>query len=76
MHLPDKSFLRLWNKNFLAEIYMNIQTLTFQVLREYSSWAYKNGVLQLFFQTSTRKMFWLCCGSIFFIMLSESKFLK
>ena len=76
MHLPDKSFLRLWNKNFLTEIYMNIQTLTFQVLREYSSWAYKNGVLQLFFQTPTRKMFWLCCGSIFFIMLSESKFLK
>ena len=29
---PDKSFLRLWNKSFLTEIYRNIQTFVFQVL--------------------------------------------
>ena len=23
---PDKSFLRLWNKHFLTEIYRNVQT--------------------------------------------------
>ena len=40
---PDKSFLRHWNKNFLTEIHSNIQTLAFQVLRECSSLAFRNG---------------------------------
>ena len=51
-----ESFLRLWNKNALTEI-RNIQTFSFQVLRECSSWAYKNGAMQMFFLTSTRNVF-------------------
>ena len=54
---PDKSFLRLWNKNFLKEIYRNTQTFAFKVLRECSSWASRNGVVQMFFCTQTRNMF-------------------
>ena len=63
------SFLRLWNKNFVTEIY-----------RKCSFWAFRNGALQMFYLTPTRHMF---AGklvksvrildvlqSIFFIMLS------
>ena len=63
-------------KNFLTEIYRNVQTFAFQVLRECSSWASRNGTVQMFFLTSTRNMFagkfvkwvgfWLCCKSIVF----------
>ena len=35
---PDKGLLHLWNKNFLREIYRNIQTFAFKVLRECNSW--------------------------------------
>ena len=52
--LPDKSLLRPWNKNFLTDIYKNLQTLAFKVLRKYSSWASRNGTVQNVFQTPTR----------------------
>ena len=79
----DKSFLCLWSKNFLTEIYRNIQTFAFHVLRECSFWVPRNRAVQ-FSLTPTKNMFagkflkwiWLCCWSIFFIMLSEVRFLK
>ena len=36
------------------KIYRNIQTFTFQVLRECSSWAFRNSAVQMFFLTPTR----------------------
>ena len=57
--LPDKSFLRLWNKTFFTVIYKKIQTFAFKVFRECSenAWASRNGVVQMFFLTPTRNMF-------------------
>ena len=51
----DKILLCLWNKNILTEIYRNIQTFAFKVLQDYSSWASRNGAVQMFFwhQTET-----------------------
>ena len=54
---PDKILLLLWNKNFLTEIYRNIQTFAFKVLQECSSWASRNGAVQMFFLTPNRNMF-------------------
>ena len=54
---PDKILLLLWNKNFLTEIYRNIQTFAFKVLQECSSWASRNGAVQMFFLTPNRIMF-------------------
>ena len=54
---PDKSFIRHWNKKFLTEIYSNIQTLAFQVLRKCSSLAFRNGAVQMLSLTPTRNMF-------------------
>ena len=48
-HPPDKSLLRLWKKTFLTEIDRNTHTFFPQVLREYSSWASRNGAMQMFF---------------------------
>ena len=59
-----------------TKIYRNILTFTFQVLQKSSSWACTNGAVQMFFLTATRNMFWLCCGSIVFIMLSELRNIK
>ena len=57
-HPPsDKIFLRLWNKNFLTEIYRNIQTFAFKVLQEYSSLASRNDAAQMIFLTPNRNMF-------------------
>ena len=53
---PDKILLLLWNKNFLTEIYRNIQTFAFKVLQECSSWASRNDAVQMFFLTPNRKM--------------------
>ena len=47
------------NKNFLTKIYWNIQTFTFQMLQECSSWVLRNGAVEMFFLTATRNMF--CC---------------
>ena len=54
---PDKKFLRIWNKNFITEIYRNIQTFAFQMFWECSSWAFRNSAGQMFFLTHTRDMF-------------------
>ena len=40
-----KTLLSLWNKRFLKEIYRNIQTFSFKVLQECSSWASRNGAV-------------------------------
>ena len=64
----DKSFLSLWNKNFLTEIYRSIQPLDFQVLGECGFWVF--GAMQIFFLAHTRNMFAgkliKCYRSIFF----------
>ena len=39
----------LEEKILLTEIYKNIQTFTFQVLRGYSSWAFRNSAVQMLF---------------------------
>ena len=56
-HPSDKIMLPLWNKNFLTEIYRNIQTFAFKVLQEYSSLASRNDATQMFFLTPNRNMF-------------------
>ena len=53
---PEKSFLRLWNKYFLTEIYKNIQTFAFKVLRKCSSWESRNGAVQMVFLTPARNI--------------------
>ena len=74
---PDKSFLRLWSKYFLTEIYRNIQTFDFKMLRECSSWASRNGAVQMFFTDTNQKHIFGCvCRSIFFILFSELRFVK
>ena len=54
---PDKILLFLWNKNFLREIYRNIQAFAFKVLQDCRSWPSRNGAVQMFFVTSNRNMF-------------------
>ena len=53
---PDKFLPRLRNKHFLTEMYRKIQTFAFKVLQEFSSWALRNGAVQMFFLTPNRKM--------------------
>ena len=52
----DKTLLRLWKKNFLTEIYRDIQTFAFKVLQKSSSWVSRNGAVQIFSLTSSRNM--------------------
>ena len=52
----DKMLLRLWNKNFLTEIYRNIQTFAFKLLQKCSSWASGNIAVQMFYLTPSRNM--------------------
>ena len=40
-----------------TEIYKNIQTFAFKVLQECSSWASRDGAVQIFFLTPNRNMF-------------------
>ena len=54
---PDEISLRLWNKNFLTEIYRNMLIFAFKVLQESSSWASRNCEVQMFLLTPNRKMF-------------------
>ena len=59
-HSPsDKILLRLWSKNFLIVTDRNIQIFAFKVFQECSSWASRNGAVQMFFLTpnSVRKVF-------------------
>ena len=59
---PDQILLRFWNKNFLKEIYRNIQTSTFKVLQECSSWASRNGAVQIVFSDTKQKhVCWKIC---------------
>ena len=67
---------RLWNNYFWMQIYRNIQTFAFQVLRQCSSWESRNGALQRFFWHQPETCFCLYCGSIYFIILSELRFVK
>ena len=53
----EKTLLRLWIKNFVKEIYRNIQRFAFKVLQECSSWASRNGAVQISFLTPNRNMF-------------------
>ena len=55
---PDKILLLLWNKNFLTEIYRNIQTFAFKMLQECSSWAIRNGAVQFFSDSKQKHVFW------------------
>ena len=54
---PDKILLHLWNKNFLREIYRNIQTFAFKVLQESSSWASGNVAVKMIFLAPNRNIF-------------------
>ena len=45
--LEVQILVRLWDKMFLAEIYRNIQKFAFKVLQECSSWASRNGAVQM-----------------------------
>ena len=51
--------MRLWDKNFLTEIYRNIKTFAIKGLQECSSCESRNGAVQMFFLTSNRNM---CAG--------------
>ena len=53
---PDEILLCLRNKNFLTEIYRNIQTFAFKVLHKCSSCVSGNGAVQMFL-TPNRNMF-------------------
>ena len=82
--LEVQILLRLWGKNFLTEMYKNIQTLHFKL--------FKNAVLgrqemvqcKCFFWHQAEyvcwkicwKGFWMCCGSILFSISSEFRFIK
>ena len=78
---PDKTLLCLGNKVFFKEIYGNIQTFTFKVLQECSSWVSRNDAVQIFFLTPHRNMFarkfvkserfLAVSGNILFSLLSE-----
>ena len=81
----DKILLRLWNKISLTGIYRNIQTFAFKELEECSSWASRNGAVQMFFWHQTEACFLenlkqnnicLYCGNILFSTSNELKFVK
>ena len=54
---PYKILLRLWNKNFLAELHRYIQRFAFKVFQKCSSWTPRNGKVQMFFLTPNLNMF-------------------
>ena len=55
---PDKNLLRLSNKNFISEIYRNIQTFAFQVHQECSSWVSRNDAVQMFSLHQPKTICW------------------
>ena len=81
-----ESFLRHWNKNFLTEIYSNIKTLAFNYFENAVLWVLEMVQRKCFFwyQPKTcllenwlsERGFLLCCGSIFFALLNEMRFVK
>ena len=68
---PDKILLRLWKKNFLTETYGNTQTFTFKVLQECSSWASRNGAVQMFFPAPNMLAGKFLKSEMFFAVLPE-----
>ena len=54
---PDKILLHLGSKNFHREIRRNIQTFAFKMLQESSSWASRNGAVQMIFLTPNKNIF-------------------
>ena len=52
----DKTFLRLWKKHFYGYLQKYKRHFVFRMLRECSSWAFRNGVVQMFFLTPTRNI--------------------
>ena len=74
-----KSYYVFGTKIFLAEIYRNMQTFAFKVLQKCSSWASRNGAVQMFFLTSNRNMFagkFVKSERLLFSMSSELSFPK
>ena len=57
MSVEQKSFYRY---------VQNIQRFAFKILQEYSSWASRNGAMQMFFLTPNRNMF-----AVKFVSFSE-----
>ena len=53
----QKKLLKSLEQIFSNGGYRNINRFDFQVLRECSSWASRNGAVWIFFQTPTRNMF-------------------
>ena len=75
----DKTLLRLWKKNFLTEIYRDIQTFAFKVLQKSSSWVSRNGAVQIFSPTSSRNMSERLLGVLqehIVFNVNESRFVK
>ena len=58
---PDKMLLRLWNKNFFKEISRIIHTFAFTVFQECSSWASRNGGVNVFSDTKQKHACWKIC---------------
>ena len=52
----DKMLLCLSKKNFLTDIYRNIQTFAFKVLQKCSSWGSRNIAVQMFSLITSRNM--------------------
>ena len=72
---PDKSYLRLWNKNILCGIYRNMEAFDFPMLRECSSWVSKNGAMKMFFWHHPQNVCWkICTVSGFLAVLRELSF--
>ena len=72
---PDESFLRLWNKNFRKEIsgvYRDSPSAPKMQFLGVEKWCSVN----VFFWYQRETYFWLLCGSLFFIMLSELRCVK
>ena len=82
---PSTQIQRLWNKHLLTEIYRNVLTFPFKALEICSSWASRNGAVQMFFfDTKQKHVYWKiskvtevfsCVGGAY-SMSSELRFIK
>ena len=58
-HPPSDKISRLWNKNFLTNIYRNIRTFPFKVFQECSYGTSRNSAVQIiFFDTKQKHVWW------------------
>ena len=73
--LPDKTLLCSWNKNFLKEMYRNIQTVITKwcCANIFSDPRQKHLCWKI---CEVRTFFQLCCGYILILMSSEVRFFK